>query len=110
MTPTEKQYAQTRTMLRELGIPVHRVGYQVLCEAIPRYAMDHRQAVTKVLYPDLAKVFGFANGYVAERTIRCAVSAAWECKDAELWEQYFPRREKVPTNTVFIATLADRLK
>lgn len=103
-------HENTKKMLQELGVPVHRVGYKLLCEAIPRYAADDWQAITKELYPSLAKCFGLASGAAAERPIRCAISAAWEIRDPVVWDQYFPRQEKVPTNMVFIATLADRLK
>lgn len=107
---TIEDHETTKKMLLELGIPVHRVGYKLLCEAVPQYAADDWQTATKDLYPSLAKRFGLTNGNAAERPIRCAIAAAWENRDPAVWAQYFPRQEKVPSNMVFIATLAERLK
>ena len=105
-----EQCENTRKMLRELGIPVHRIGYKILCEAIPRYAANDRQMFLKELYPALAKSLGLPNTAAVERPIRCVITAAWAERDAEVWARYFPRREKAPSNMIFIATLADRLK
>ena len=39
--------AVTRQTLIELGIPINRVGFQYLCIAIPAYAKDSMQSLTK---------------------------------------------------------------
>ena len=110
MATSNDYRAQTRQMLHELVIPAHWLGYKVLCEAIPLYAENCRQSITKELYPALAKRFGYASIHSVEHPIRYAVSCAWERRDAEIWDAYFPRQEKAPSNLLFIATLAEYLK
>lgn len=110
MMLTIEHCENTRKMLRELGISVHRSGYRILCEAIPRYADNDRQMMSKELYPALAKSFGLSNAPAVERPIRYAISTAWQDRDAEVWARYFPKCDRAPSNLLFIATLADRLK
>lgn len=110
MTKNRDYYAETRHVLRELGIPVHRMGHRLLCEAIPRYAGSLGQMLGKELYPELAKALGFPNSGCVERNMRYAIVTAWKCRDTAVWERYFPRCGKAPSNLLFIATLADRMK
>ena len=102
--------AVTRQTLLELGIPVNRVGFQYLCIAVPAYAKDSMQSLTKELYPAIGRQFGYPNGYAVERAIRNVIVEAWEHGNADAWVQYFPRCDKAPSNSLFIATLAERLK
>lgn len=110
MTERMKYYGRTRKSLRELGIPVHRMGYKVLCEAIPRYAVNDRQMLSKELYPALAETFGFTNGCAVERSVRSSIASAWGHRDPAVWDSYFPNSHRAPTNLIFIATLANRMK
>ena len=107
ITPAQEM---TRQMLQELGIPANRIGYRFLCAAIPCYAQDSNQSVTKELYPTIGKSFGYSNGCAVERAIRGVILDALEQSDADIWKQYFPRCRKVPSNSLFIATLAECLK
>ncbi len=109
MTISSEQYDQIRRMLHELGIPVHRIGYNVLCLAIHHYYLSERPSMTKELYPFLAKFFGFPNAHSVERPIRAVIHSAWDRRDPDAWAVYFPRQEKAPSNLVFIATLAEWL-
>lgn len=99
-----------RQALHELGFPVHHGGYRRLCAAIPRYAQDPEQSLTKELYPDVARELGCTNPCDVESSIRRAILTAWDQGDRDVWIQYFPRCRKAPTNLVFIATLAEYLK
>ena len=101
-------------MLHELGIPAHIKGYQYLREAILIAVddIDVINAVTKVLYPEVAKRFGTTASRV-ERAIRHAIEVAWDRGDLETLQKYFgytvSNAKGKPTNSEFIAMIADRL-
>lgn len=97
-------------MLMELGIPVHRIGFWHLCVAIPEYARNPVQGITKELYPYTARQFAYPDGRNIEHTIRNAILVAWTNRNAEIWNRYFPGYSRVPTNKQFISTLAGRLQ
>jgi DNA-binding response OmpR family regulator len=109
--PDPKSYISN--LLLTLGIPTKLKGYGYLREAVQLMAKDPDQSVTKELYPAVAEVCGGAAVHV-ERSVRSAISAAWERKDEELWRQYFPADGDGfihrPTNASFITRLADSLK
>jgi len=103
---TERMVAE---VLFEIGVPPHIKGYKYLREAILA-AMDNAQmidAVTKVLYPHVAKVFGTSANRV-ERDIRHAIDLAWVRGDREAFRRLFNIRRK-PTNSELIAMVADKL-
>ena len=100
----------TRHMLLELKLPTHLWGYKILCAAIPSYARNNTQSITKELYPHLAKQFGLPHPKAAEHSIRYTISEAWNRRDPDVWDQYFPGSKKAPSNLVFIAALAEYLK
>ena len=88
----------------------HRIGYKQLCAAIPCYARDDTQSLTKELYPSIARRFGYPNCGPVEHAIRLAILDGWERGRREVWEGYFPCALRPPSNKLFIATLAERLK
>ncbi len=101
-------------IIHEIGIPAHIKGYQYLREAIIRTVedMDIINAVTKVLYPEVAKKFGTTPSRV-ERAIRHAIEVAWDRGDVEVLQRFFGYTvsgiKGKPTNSEFIAMIADRL-
>lgn len=99
-------------MLQALEIPVNRKGYSYLEAAIDLYEKNLCQSVTKVLYPEIGKQNG-VSGVSVERAIRGAIDTAWENRDERVWRLYFASSRNGiiprPTNTVFIATLAELL-
>ena len=101
-------------IIHEIGIPAHIKGYQYLREAIiiTINDMDAINAVTKVLYPDVARKFGTTPSRV-ERAIRHAIEVAWDRGDIEVLQRYFGYTvsglKGKPTNSEFIAMIADRL-
>lgn len=69
-------------------------------------------AVTKVLYPEVAKKFGTTPSRV-ERAIRHAIEVAWDRGDIEVLQKFFgytvSNIKGKPTNSEFIAMIADCL-
>ncbi|BDF68522.1 sporulation transcription factor Spo0A [Pseudoflavonifractor phocaeensis] len=102
-------------IIHEIGVPAHIKGYQYLREAIMIAVedMDVINAVTKVLYPEVAKRFGTTASRV-ERAIRHAIEVAWDRGDLETLQKYFgytvSNAKGKPTNSEFIAMIADRLQ
>ncbi len=96
-------------------MPAHIKGYQYLREAILIAVadMDVINAVTKVLYPEVAKRFNTTASRV-ERAIRHAIEVAWDRGDLETLQKYFgytvSNVKGKPTNSEFIAMIADRLQ
>ena len=103
------------SIIHEIGVPAHIKGYQYLREAILIAVGDMEviNAVTKVLYPQVAKHFGTTASRV-ERAIRHAIEVAWDRGDLETLQKYFgytvSNAKGKPTNSEFIAMIADRLQ
>lgn len=101
-------------ILHEIGVPAHIKGYQYLREAIILTVkdMDAINAVTKVLYPAVARKFSTTPSRV-ERAIRHAIEVAWDRGDLETLQKYFgytvSNIKGKPTNSECIAMIADRL-
>ncbi len=101
-------------IIHEIGVPAHIKGYQYLREAIILTVndMDAINAVTKVLYPAVAKKFGTTPSRV-ERAIRHAIEVAWDRGDLETLQKFFgytvSNIKGKPTNSEFIAMIADSL-
>ena len=101
-------------VIHEVGVPAHIKGYQYLRQAIIIAVNDMEviNAVTKVLYPEVAKHFGTTPSRV-ERAIRHAIEVAWDRGDLETLQKYFgytvSNTKGKPTNSEFIAMISDRL-
>ncbi len=98
-----------------VGVPAHIKGYNYLRKAIMLAIAqpDMIGSVTKTLYPEVAKAFSTTASRV-ERAIRHAIEVAWDRGDVEVLDSYFgytinTGRGK-PTNSEFIAMIADRLR
>lgn len=106
--------ASVTEIIHEIGVPAHIKGYQYLREAIIRTIndMDMINAVTKVLYPEVAKKFNTTPSRV-ERAIRHAIEVAWDRGDIETLQKFFgytvSNIKGKPTNSEFIAMIADCL-
>ncbi len=102
-------------IIHEIGVPAHIKGYQYLRYAIVMTVEDMEviNAVTKVLYPEVAKHFNTTASRV-ERAIRHAIEVAWDRGDLETLQKYFgytvSNAKGKPTNSEFIAMIADRLQ
>ena len=101
-------------MLHELGIPAHIKGYQYLRDAISMVVRDREmmEAVTKILYPEIAKK-NYTSSSRVERAIRHAIEVAWGRGSLEVIDELFGYTISTgkgnPTNTEFIALIADKI-
>ena len=102
-------------LLHGLGVPSHIKGYQYIREGIIQMYNnpDIVGAITKELYPNIAIKFDTTVSRV-ERAIRHAIEVSWNRGDIDLMDDIFGHsvdydRAK-PTNSEFIATLADKLR
>ena len=105
--------AMVTSIIHEIGVPAHIKGYQYLREAIMIAVqdMDVINAITKVLYPQVAKTFSTTPSRV-ERAIGHAIAIAWG-GDAELLPSCgsaSPACGRMPTNADCIAHLAGQLQ
>ena len=95
---------EVTAVIHEVGVPAHIKGYQYVREAIVIAVqdMDVINAVTKVLYPEVA------------RRVRHAIEVAWDRGDLETLQRYFgytvSNTKGKPTNSEFIAMIADRIR
>ena len=102
-------------VIHEIGVPAHIKGYQYLREAIKIAVNDMEviNAITKVLYPQVAKAFSTTPSRV-ERAIRHAIEVAWDRGDLDTLQRFFgytvSNTKGKPTNSEFIALIADRLQ
>ena len=102
-------------IIHEIGVPAHIKGYQYLREAIIIAVgdMDVINAITKVLYPQVAKTFQTTPSRV-ERAIRHAIEVAWGRGDLDTLQRFFgytvSNTKGKPTNSEFIALIADKLQ
>ena len=114
---TDKTSIETMvtSIIHEIGVPAHIKGYQYLREAIIIAVndMDVINAITKVLYPQVAKTFGTTPSRV-ERAIRHAIEVAWDRGDLDTLQRFFgytvSNTKGKPTNSEFIALIADKLQ
>ena len=106
--------ALVTSIIHEIGVPAHIKGYHYLREAIILTInnMEMINAVTKVLYPEVAKRFNTTPSRV-ERAIRHAIEVAWDRGDVEVLQKFFGYTvsgiKGKPTNSEFIAMIADCL-
>jgi two-component system response regulator (stage 0 sporulation protein A) len=108
---------QTRItqIMRDVGVPAHIKGYQYMRDAIIMAIKDREiiSAVTKRLYPELAKNHKTTPSRV-ERAIRHAIEVAWNRGKVDTINDLFGytinTRKGKPTNSEFIALVADTLR
>lgn len=102
-------------MIHELGVPAHIKGYQYLREAIMMAVEDIEMlgSITKILYPTIAKRFQTTPSRV-ERAIRHAIEVAWSRGKMETLDALFGYTINTgkgkPTNSEFIALIADKIR
>ena len=107
--------SEITTIIHEIGVPAHIKGYMYLREAITMVVNDMEllSAVTKELYPSIAKKYNTTASRV-ERAIRHAIEVAWGRGQVDAINRLFGytvHNEKgKPTNSEFIAIIADKLR
>lgn len=111
----ENLEALVTNVIHEVGVPAHIKGYQYLREAIIMVVnnIDIINQITKQLYPDIAQRYGTTPSRV-ERAIRHAIEVAWGRGQTEVVESIFgytvSAAKGKPTNSEFIAMIADKLR
>ncbi len=107
--------SEITNIIHEIGVPAHIKGYMYLREAITLVVNDIEllSAVTKELYPAIAKKYNTTASRV-ERAIRHAIEVAWGRGQVDTINKLFGytiHNEKgKPTNSEFIAMVADKLR
>ncbi len=102
-------------ILHEIGVPAHIRGYHFMREAIIMAVkdLDVLNYITKELYPTIAKKCGTTPSRV-ERAIRHAIEVAWNRGQIDAIDNLFGytinNHKGKPTNSEFIALIADRLR
>ena len=102
-------------MIHEIGIPAHIKGYHYLRDAILMAIedMDVLNAITKILYPTVAKKHQTTSSRV-ERAIRHAIEVAWNRGKLDTLDEIFgytiSNGKGKPTNSEFIALVADTIR
>ena len=103
------------SIIHEIGVPAHIKGYMYLREAITMVVNDMEllSAVTKELYPSIAKKYKTTASRV-ERAIRHAIEVAWGRGQIDAINKLFGytihNDKGKPTNSEFIAIIADKLR
>lgn len=107
--------AEITNIIHEIGVPAHIKGYLYLREAITMVVenVELLSAVTKELYPSIAKRFNTTPSRV-ERAIRHAIEVAWSRGKVDTINNLFGytvhNDKGKPTNSEFIAMVADKLR
>ena len=102
-------------IMHEIGVPVHIKGYIYLREAIELVVDDVSLlgAITKELYPAIAKKYKTTSSRV-ERAMRHAIEVTCTRGDAQAMSGLFgysiSSHKAKPTNSEFIAMIADKLR
>ena len=95
--------------LLHMGFVPKLGGYSYLCDAIPLYAQNPSQAITKELYVAVGQLHG-KDAALVERAIRNAIDKAWREGDPAVWRKYFPcgpdGTVPRPSNGSFITRMA----
>lgn len=107
--------AEITEVLRRVGVPAHIKGYQYLRTGIMMAVEDIEvlNYITKLLYPSIAKKYNTTPTSV-ERAIRHAIEVAWSRGDIREIEEVLGYGINInpgkPTNSEFIALIADRYR
>ncbi|WEG14326.1 sporulation transcription factor Spo0A [Pullulanibacillus sp. KACC 23026] len=115
VSKTQNLDANITSIIHEIGVPAHIKGYMYLREAISMVYNDIELlgSITKVLYPDIAKKFKTTSSRV-ERAIRHAIEVAWSRGNIDSISSLFgytvSMSKAKPTNSEFIAMVADKLR
>lgn len=115
LSPVRHLDVEVTNIIHEIGIPAHIKGYLYLREAILMVVnrVDLLSGVTKELYPAIASKYKTTPSRV-ERAIRHAIEVAWARGNVDMINGIFGhtvnRDRGKPTNSEFIAMVADKLR
>ena len=104
--------SQFTSVIHEIGVPAHIMGYRYLKDAISLAITDPDSitAITKIIYPEVASKNHTTPSRV-ERAIRHAIEVAWSRGNMDVLNHFFGYTVSAdsgrPTNSEFIALVAD---
>lgn len=107
--------SEVTRIIHQMGVPAHVKGYLYLRDAIifVTEEVNLMGAVTKELYPMIAEKYNTTASRV-ERAIRHAIELAWDRGNVEMMNSFFGYTINIergkPTNSEFIAMVADKLR
>ncbi len=111
ITQADLQSASVNLLLA-LGFSTKLDGFGYLQAALPLFAQDPEQAITKELYTAVGKLY-HKDARQVERSIRNAIEIAWRNRVEENWANFLPcgpgGRVPKPTNGYFISLMATYL-
>ncbi len=102
-------------IIHEIGVPAHIKGYQYLRDSILMavHDMDILNSITKQLYPSIA-MKNHTTASRVERAIRHAIEVAWSRGKMDTIDELFGYTVNAgkgkPTNSEFIALIADKIR
>ena len=102
-------------IIHEIGVPAHIKGYQYLRDSILMavHDMDILNSITKQLYPAIA-LRNHTTASRVERAIRHAIEVAWSRGKMDTIDELFGYTVNAgkgkPTNSEFIALIADKIR
>lgn len=111
----ESLESRITSLIHDIGIPAHIKGYHYLRDSIMMAVgdMDVLNAITKILYPTIAKTHKTTSSRV-ERAIRHAIEVAWSRGNIDVLDDLFGYTVSTgkgkPTNSEFIAMVADTIR
>lgn len=108
-----KQQRDPREIVREhlriLGFQDGKLGFPQLCVAIPLFAQDPYQSLSKELQPAVAQICGNASGTQVESQARRLIAETWKNRNPAVWAEYFPDLHEKPTFHEFLYLLSEKL-
>lgn len=113
--PSRDLHSEVTRLIHDMGIPANIRGYTYLREAIILVIGETTllNSVTKELYPRVAETFDTTAARV-ERAIRHAIEIAWTRGNIDLLNGLFgytvSSEKGKPTNSAFIARIADKIR
>lgn len=113
--PKKNLEMEVTSIMHDIGIPAHIKGYQYLRDSIMMVVKNIEviNSITKQLYPTIAREYNTTPSRV-ERAIRHAIEVAWSRGQMETIDQLFGytihNGKGKPTNSEFIAMIADKLR
>lgn len=114
-SPAKDMESRITELVHELCVPAHIKGYRYLVQAILLCVQDMEMlgAVTKIMYPEIAKKFGTTPSRV-ERAIRHSIELSWQlCSPSKLYKIFgytVNTKKGKPTNSEYIALIADKVR
>lgn len=102
-------------ILNEIGVPAHLKGYQYLRKAIMMVVenFDVIHSLTKIIYPTIASEYNSTSTRI-ERAMRNAINVTWSRENIDrlnsVLEYTVTNMKGNPTNSHFIALIADKLR